>query len=306
MSETPTSLVPIWPQFVVPVLRAMSSGETLARRTIVSRAIESLDLPEAALDETLGSGGSRAINRTQWAMTHLGKASLIERVARGEWRITDAGRTWLAANPQGFSDFRTADQFFAPFYPPKSTHVTPTTQPVEAAESADPIERIEDGVGLANAAVRDELLARLRGSDPSFFEQAVVDVLLAMGYGGAEQRGKRIGGTGDGGVDGVIDQDALGLDQIYVQAKRYAAGNTVGREAIQAFIGALHGVNASRGVFITSSSFTQHAIEYARQISTRVILINGERLAELMIQYRVGVQVKARYDVVEVDEDFFE
>lgn len=131
-------------------------------------------------------------------------------------------------------------------------------------------------------------------------------MLLAMGYGGAEQRGRRIGGTGDGGVDGVIDQDALGLDQIYVQAKRYADGHNVGREAIQAFIGALHGFGASRGVFITSSAFTREARQYAEAVPTRVVLIDGARLAELMIKYRVGVQVKQSYDIVEIDEDFFE
>jgi restriction system protein len=150
------------------------------------------------------------------------------------------------------------------------------------------------------------LLTRLRSSDPGFFEEAVVKVLLAMGYGGTEQRGKRIGGTGDGGVDGVIDQDALGLDQIYVQAKRYADGNTIGRETIQAFIGALQGFGATRGVFITSSTFTANARDYANAISTRVILIDGQRLAQLMIKYRVGVQVKQSYEVVEIDEDFFE
>jgi len=127
-----------------------------------------------------------------------------------------------------------------------------------------------------------------------------------MGYGGAEQRGKRIGGSNDGGVDGVIDQDALGQDRIYVQAKRYADGNTVGREAIQAFVGALHGVGASRGVFITTRAFTSGARKYVKAVPSRVILIDGARLVGLMIKYRVGVQVKESYDVVELDEDFFE
>jgi restriction system protein len=170
----------------------------------------------------------------------------------------------------------------------------------------DPIEQIEHGVARVRSEVATDLLVRLREGSPTFFEQAVVDVLLAMGYGGSERRGRPIGGSGDGGVDGVIDQDALGLDQIYVQAKRYAEGNHVGREAIQAFIGALHGFSASRGVFITSSSFTRGAADYARSIPTRIILIDGPRLTDLMIKYRVGVQVSRSYDVVEVDEDFFE
>ncbi|QDZ15442.1 restriction endonuclease [Humibacter ginsenosidimutans] len=171
---------------------------------------------------------------------------------------------------------------------------------------SSPIEQIETGVARIQTDVADDILTRLRGSEPAFFEDAVVRVLLAMGYGGAEQRGRAIGGTGDGGVDGVIDQDALGLDQIYVQAKRYADGNHVGREAIQAFVGALQGRGASRGVFITSSSFTQNARGYAASIPTRVILIDGTELADPMIKHRVGVRVRHTYAVVEVDEVFFE
>jgi restriction system protein len=173
-------------------------------------------------------------------------------------------------------------------------------------EDIDPIEQIESGINRIHADVGDALLLRLRESHPDFFEQAVVDLLLKMGYGGAEQRGKRIGGSNDGGVDGVINQDALGLDRIYVQAKRYADGNTVGREAIQAFVGALHGVGASRGVFITTSAFTSGARDYVKAVPSRVILIDGVRLVGLMIKYRVGVQVRQSYDIVELDEDFFE
>lgn len=157
-----------------------------------------------------------------------------------------------------------------------------------------------------NQAVVVDLLERLRGSHPDFFEEAVVKVLLAMGYGGAEQRGKRIGGTGDGGVDGVIDQDALGLDQTYIQAKRYAEGKTIGGETIQAFVGAVLQKGASRGVFITTSSFTPAAKAAAASHHVRIALIDGLRLASLMIQYRVGVQTRQTYEVVELDEDFFE
>ena len=133
----------------------------------------------------------------------------------------------------------------------------------------------------------------------------MVKLLLKMGYGGAEQRGRRIGGSGDGGVDGVIDQDALGLDRIYGQAKR-TDGYTVGRETMQAFVGALHGVEASRGVFITTSIFTTGARQFPENVPSRIILTDAARLVALMIMYRVGVQVKQSYDVVELDEDFFE
>lgn len=311
MSETPSSAadseVPIWPIFVAHVLRVLAAGETLHRRDIVSRAIDSVKLSEAARAETLNTGGLRSEQRIGWAISNLLKAGWIERPVRANYRITQTGREWLSSNPDGISDFSTARVIFAPFWP-QSDPQTPVVSVVDEAlvEDIDPIEQIESGINRIHSDVGDALLTRLRESHPDFFEQAVVDLLLRMGYGGAEQRGKRIGGSNDGGVDGVIDQDALGLDRIYVQAKRYADGNTVGREAIQAFVGALHGVGASRGVFITTSAFTSVAADYAKAVPSRVILIDGARLVGLMIKYRVGVQVKQSYDVVELDEDFFE
>jgi restriction system protein len=311
MSETTSvitdSEVPIWPLFVSHVLRVLSAGETLHRRDIVSRAIDSARLSEAARMETLNTGGLRSQQRLGWAISNLLKAGWIERPVRANYRITEAGREWFCSHPEGISDFSTARMLFAPYWP-QSDARKPMLSVVDETlvEDIDPIEQIESGINRIHSDVGDALLSRLRESHPDFFEQAVVDLLLKMGYGGAEQRGKRIGGSNDGGVDGVIDQDALGLDRIYVQAKRYADGNTVGREAIQAFVGALHGVGASRGVFITTSAFTSGARDYAKAVPSRVILIDGSRLVGLMIKYRVGVQVKQSYDIVELDEDFFE
>ncbi len=151
-----------------------------------------------------------------------------------------------------------------------------------------------------------ELLENLRESDPAFFEQVVVDLLLAMGYGGAEKRGIVIGQSGDGGIDGVIDQDALGLDQIYVQAKRYKEGNNISSETIQAFVGAIHGRSAQKGVFFTTSAFTPNAKNYAKSVPTHLVLIDGERLVNLMMKYRVGVQIKNTYYSLELDKDYFD
>ena len=151
-----------------------------------------------------------------------------------------------------------------------------------------------------------DLLSRLHGQDPAFFEQAVLDLLMGMGYGGAEGKATRTQLTADGGIDGIVDQDALGLSRIYVQAKRYALDSAVGRPAIQGFVGALHGNQANQGVFITSGRFSGEARRYADSVPTRVVLIDGERLAALMIRYGVGVQVKRTVTIVEVDEDFFE
>ncbi|ASN37931.1 restriction endonuclease [Arthrobacter sp. 7749] len=306
LDDTVESEVPIWPHLVRYVLKVLESGETLHRRDIASRTIDAADLTAAARAETLNSGGLRAVQRIGWAISNLFKAGWIERPIRANYRITEIGRQWFAEHPEGIHNFSEAHLTFAEYWP----HVQ-KEQSVEAPEQitadvADPIEQIEAGINRITTDVGDALLQRLRESHPDFFEEAVVKLLLAMGYGGAEQRGRRIGGSGDGGVDGVIDQDALGLDRIYVQAKRYAEGSNIGRETIQAFVGALHGVSATKGVFITTSAFTQNAKNYASSIPTRTILIDGKRLVSLMIKYRVGVQIERSYDVVDIDEDFFE
>lgn len=296
--------VPIWPEFVIPILQVSADGQIRPTRDLRPLVFSQMQLSEEALSEKLASGESRATNRFNWAISHAHRAHWIERVSRGHYRLTDAGREALTTYPDGFHDYHSADLVLEPFWrSEKEADIPEATVP---PLTVDPTEQVEGAVAELNAQVASELLDRLRTSDPSFFEEAVVRLLLAMGYGGAEQRGQRIGGTGDGGVDGVIDQDALGLDQIYVQAKRYAEGNNVGRETIQAFIGALAGRGASRGVFITSSDFTPNAVSYADNIPTRISLINGHRLTSLMIKYRVGVQTRQTYEVVELDEDFFE
>ena len=175
-----------------------------------------------------------------------------------------------------------------------------------ATATLDPVEQIEQGIERIHAEVAADLLARLHAQAPAFFEQAVLDLLLAMGYGGAEGRASRTQLTNDGGIDGIIDQDALGLSRIYVQAKRYALGSSVQRPEIQGFVGALHGNKAGQGVFITTARFSTGAQKYANEVPTPVVLIDGPKLASLMIRYGVGVQVRRTVKLVEVDEDFFE
>jgi restriction system protein len=306
--DTTESTVPIWPALIVPVLEALKGGDTLHRKDLFDRAATTAGLDDSARSETLNSGGSRFEQRIGWVLSNATRAGWIDRPARAQYSITPIGRRWLAENPDGL-DYSHARDVFAPYWPKTGRRDTKETLSPEleaSLEVIDPIEQIEDGINRIHADVGEELLRRLRESHPDFFEQAVVDLLLKMGYGGAEQRGKRIGGSGDEGIDGIIDQDALGLDRIYVQAKRYKQGNNISRESIQAFVGALHGFGASRGVFITTSAFTPFAKEYAAAVPSRVILIDGERLVGLMIKYRVGVQAKQRYDVVEIDGDFFD
>lgn len=305
--EDVESEVPIWPALVIPILSILRDKDALHRKDLFDRAADAAGLTDLARRETLNSGGLRYEHRMGWALSNLSKASWLDRPSRAHYAINDAGKKWLSEHPDGLG-YSQAREIFAPFWPGRKARPQDmsTLEEAEVVSVFDPVEQIEDGINRIHAEVGDELLRRLRESHPDFFEQAVVDLLLKMGYGGADQRGRRIGGSGDGGVDGIIDQDALGLDRIYVQAKRYAQGSNISRETIQAFVGALHGFGASRGVFITTSAFTPNAITYAAGTSSRVILIDGERLVGLMIKYRVGVQAKQSYDIVEVDADFFD
>ncbi|MEE1621642.1 restriction endonuclease [Zafaria sp. J156] len=294
---------------MIPVLTVVSDGQAWKRRDLIAAASTQAGMTPEQHEVVLNSGQPKIQNRIGWAISDLTTAAAIERPARATFSITQLGRDLMDSHPGGLT--RADLEGIAAYrdYRPVPRRPTVAPAPEVAEEESDelsPEEQIESGIGRIHADVGERLIERLRGSDPAFFEEAVVKLLVAMGYGGAEQRGRRIGGTGDGGVDGVIDQDALGLEQIYVQAKRYAEGNSVGREAIQAFIGALHGFGASRGVFITTSTFTQNARNYADGIATRIVLIDGRRLVSLMMKYRVGVQVTQSYDVVDIDEDFFE
>lgn len=302
--------IPKWHGFMAALLKVLSDGQARTRSDLVKQAMDIAGLTEEQRAVQLDSGGLKAKGRVGWAISHLIAAKALARPDNALYVITDVGRGLLNRYPEGFAQAQLREiedyrQHRAEVRAARK-QISPVTDADVLDEDADPIDAIEAAIERVKAELGTELIQRLRDNNPEFFEQAVVNLLLKMGYGGAEQRGRRIGGSGDGGVDGVIDQDALGLDRIYVQAKRYADGNTVGREAIQAFVGALHGVGASRGVFITTSSFSSGAKQYADGVPSRIILIDAARLVTLMIKYRVGVQVKQSYDVVELDEDFFE
>ncbi|MDZ4091690.1 MAG: restriction endonuclease [Arthrobacter sp.] len=301
--------IPPWQDFMIPVLKVLSDGVQRKRRDLISAVLDEAGMTEQQRGILLNSGQPKVNNRVGWAMSDLTTATAIQRPVRATFQITDVGRDLLIRFPQGLNrpDLESIEAYRNHRPSRRPAEPVANSEATEVTEATfSPSEQIEDGIARIASEVGAELIQRLRESDPEFFEQAVVDLLLKMGYGGAEQRGRRIRGSGDGGVDGVIDQDALGLERIYVQAKRYADGNNVGRETIQAFVGALHGVGASRGVFITTSTFTAGARQYAENVPSRIILIDSIRLVSLMIKYRVGVQVKQSYDVVELDEDFFE
>ena len=240
-----------------------------------------------------------------WARTYLKKAGLLKDPKRGEFRITERGRQVLAGG-HGNIGVRFLEQFeeFKKF---KTARRIP--RPDAAAKLDLPEETPEEALQAAYQTLRNsvasDLLDQVRRSSPAFFERLVVDVLVAMGYGGSRtEAGQAIGHAGDEGIDGIIKEDRLGLDIIYIQAKRWE--NTVGRPEVQRFAGALQGKRARKGVFITTSSFSREARDYADNIDTKVILITGTRLAELMIDYGVGVTTDATYEVNRIDADYFD
>jgi restriction system protein len=256
--------------------------------------------------ELLPSGGQFIFNnRVGWARTYLKKAGLISTPKRGLIQITDRGVQILKENP-GRVDNRLLRRFpeFLEFQGAKED---PGTEAGSAAstEPLDPQESIEAGYQRIRKELSVELLTRIKGCSPAFFERLVVELLLKMGYGGSRRDfGEAIGKPGDGGIDAVIKEDKLGLDAVYLQAKRWES-NQVGSKEIQAFVGALHGRKARKGVFITTSRFSQPAYEYVREIQDKVILIDVSMLADLLIEHGVGVSTVATYEVKRVDTDYF-
>ena len=303
--------MPTWEEFMIPTLRVLSDGVVRHWREFQPLVADLIGLSDEQKTEMLDSGGNlRYKDRIGWGVSLLTNVGALSRPERAHYQITDAGRQLIEQFPQGITAREIAALGEDPHSPIRvyrsskqraKTVATPTSVPDDVMT---PTEQVQAGIERIEEEVSAELLHRLQGKEPAFFEQAVVDLLLAMGYGGTTGAGTVTQLSNDGGIDGVIDQDVLGLSRVYIQAKRYADGNTVGRPDVQAFVGALSG-KADGGVFITTSSFSDGARAYADKVPMRIILIDGKRLASLMIRYGVGVQVKETYQVVEIDEDFF-
>lgn len=295
---------------MLPVLRYSATHE-VRMPDIADRIANDFDLTQEEQEELLPSGRQRLLyNRLGWAKFYLSKAGLIDSPRRGRFIASDAGRTLLAGNPIKVDvDLLKTFPVYAAFIG-KTAEASPVgdlkVEPAAAASFATPEEQIDAAYSVLHAAVKTDLLQRILDNTPAFFERVIVELLVAMGYGGShENAAMRLGKSGDGGIDGVIDEDRLGLDRIYVQAKRYAPDVGVGRPAIQGFVGSLVGVGASKGVFVTTSSFSAHAIEYVKPLQQRIVLIDGERLCELLVEHDVGVRIGRTVLVKRVDEDFF-
>lgn len=252
-------------------------------------------------------------NRVHWARTYLDKAGALRRTRRSHFVVTDRGRELLRQYPERIES-KTLRQFpeFAEFQSPRSEGVTDDaaergTLAIPELVTATPEETIQAAEATIVSNLRTQLLERIRELSPAFFERLVVDLIVAMGYGGSRQSVvQRLGRSGDEGIDGVVNEDPLGLDVVYIQAKRYAPENTIHRERIQQFAGALVGQGATKGVFVTTSSFSKGAVEYAQRVPHRIILVDGNELSRLMIQYGVGVRLERQIELKRIDLDYFE
>jgi restriction system protein len=299
--------VPDFQTVMRPMLGLLADGNERPITAIRAELAEHFELTTDDLAERIPSGRVTTFqNRVGWAATHLYNTKLIARPRRAVYVITDRGKDVLGQHPDRV-DLRVLAQFeeFAKFRGRSDGSSPAAASEPDAVETAlhTPEEQIEEAFGVLKKALADELLDRISEQTPAFFEQLVLDVLHAMGYGGVRGTTERLGQSGDGGVDGVIREDPLGLDLIYVQAKRWA--NVVGRPEIQKFFGALHGRRATKGVFITTSTFSREAIDYADGVTPRVILVDGAELAQLMIEHAVGVTSARRYDIKRLDLDYF-
>ena len=293
---------------MLPIMKIAQEGEEHTAREVRQRIGEQLGLTEEERKELLPSGTQPVFtNRLAWARSHLTMAGLLEKTGRGAFRITQRGKEAMTSNPSTIN-MRFLFQF--PEYEEARTKAKTDTAAEPAAhasatEVASPQERIELAFRELNNSLTTELRSKLASIDPFRFEQVVLDLLVRMGYGGSRKEAAAVTQKiGDEGIDGVINEDRLGLDVIYVQAKRWK--HNVGRPEIQNFVGALAGKKANKGIFITTSEFHDNATEYVAGLHNKIILIGGRRLAELMIEHGIGVAEEHAYSVKKIDGDYFD
>jgi len=308
--------VPEFYHFIKPALAFHKDDAPHSLQDVKAVLVQELHLSDDDCAELTPSGSATTFaNRVMWALTYLRQAGLLKSVARGVTQITADGLKYLPSSPAVIktNDLRQFPAFLAFANGNKASRAGEASvlppdglSALSLPEQATPEELIAETYGTLRESLAQEVLERVKSMPPAFFERLIVQLMLRLGYGGgAAEAGQALGKSGDGGVDGVINEDKLGLDKIYLQAKRYGNG-TVGRPEVQAFVGALSGQGASKGVFITTSSFAAPAKEYARQnLGVKVSLIDGIELARLMIDYDLGVSLVQRYDVKRIDSDFF-
>jgi restriction system protein len=303
--------VPDYQSLMLPLLEALADGREHEVRELRDTIAQRLDMTESDREELQPSGKQATYdNRIGWAKTYLDKAGLVRAVRRGVYQITERGQAVVAERPARvdvaflsrfpeFEEFRRRPELEQGDAPDAAARLPPAAGP-----NATPQEALEAAYQQLRRRLEADVLAAVRTTTFRFFERLVVELLVKMGYGGSlKDAGKAIGRSGDDGLDGVIKEDHLGLDAIYVQAKRWQ--NTVGRPEIQAFAGSLEGVRGRKGVFITTSSFSSEAKEYVSRIEKKIVLIDGPQLASLLIDFNIGVTSVSSYEVKRVDADYF-
>jgi restriction system protein len=295
--------------YFIPVLASLKQNGMMHRRENMEYVAKSEKLSPEDLSLKTPRGTSIFRSRVHWAQAFLAQAGAVSRPQRGYLEITERGLKLLEENPQGFK----AKKFhefpdYANAWGGRNSDDEQNDEVASTPESEiTPQERIESAVSEIERALATDIVQRVRNLSPKFLEVVVLELLHAMGYGASESSIEHVGGPGDEGVDGIIHQDTLGLQRIYVQAKRYKAENSIGRPDIQKFVGALAGQGANGGVFITTSSFSSDALEYAsKNLSARVVLIDGAEFGLLMVRHGIGVQKRKSFSIVDIDEDYFE
>jgi restriction system protein len=304
--------VPDYQSLMLPVLQTASRGEVRIGEAVEQLA-DQLSLTAEERTAILPSGKQTVFsNRVHWAKTYLGKAGLIEATQRGHFKITARGGQVIASRPERIDNaFLGQFEEFKQFREKSAGGGEDTEQPqatpalVNRTETPDEIMRVAHR--QIEISLAQELLDRIQAAPPDFFERLIISLLLSMGFGGsAADAGRALGRSGDDGVDGVIDQAALGLDRVYIQAKRYSMGNNIGPGAIRDFFGSLDRHKATKGLFVTTSIFSPSARETADFLSKRIVLIDGEQLTKLMIRHNVGCRIEDTLHIKKVDEEFFE
>ena len=309
MQNNPTEC-PTWDEFLRPLLE-LAEKEHISRRVSINKIADRYNFSDEIKSQKLKNGGFRIKNRAGWAMSALVKAQFVEKhpEIKYNYQITDKGRQYLQSHqgPITNDDLKSLDGYLEAWEAASRKKQESKLDSVDSGrfESSTPEDLIESATSELEEKLRASLMEQLLGSDPYFFEQIVIDVLLAMGYGGSKEEAAQVTKkSNDGGIDGIINEDRLGLDVIYVQAKRWQ--HNIGRKEIQSFVGALAGFQAQKGIFITTSNFVSNAEEYANSVSQKVILIDGPRLADLMIEHNVGVSTDQTIEIKRLDSDYFE
>ena len=295
--------------YFIPVLKELKDNGKKHHRAIKEAIAKKEHLTDAELAQATPKGRSIYRSRVHWSVAFLAQARAIIRPERGYLEITERGLKLLAEHPNGFRKklFNTFPDYKDAWGRGNNHHEIPGEEAPDQVINT-PLEQIEIAIQQIENSVSAEIIQRIQGLSPKFLELVVLELLYAMGYGDSTSALEHLGGPGDEGVDGVINQDKLGLQRIYVQAKRYKSDSTIGRPEIQKFVGALTGLGANGGVFITTSAFTPDARDYAQksQLSPRIVLIDGVELGQLMVRHGIGVQEQKSYKIVDIDEDYFE